>query len=67
MAKATIQFEKEDIEYLEKKVDRVSRPYIDSLAKGYDIDKALLYHIYDLGYETCKSDVKHGTVKENHD
>ena len=51
MAKATIEFEKEDIEYYKENTPYEMQVYLSALSKGYGIDETLLYHVFSIG--TC--------------
>lgn len=63
MIKCTIEFSESEVEYYTDKTPFVIQTYLSAIANGYDIDKTLLYHIYDIGYNLCLFDLKR---KENH-
>ncbi len=51
MMNITIQFEKEDIEYFDKRIPLEMQTYLNALAKGYDIDQNILYHVFVFGMD----------------
>lgn len=51
MMNITIQFEKEDTEYFDKRIPLEVQTYLNALSKGYDIDLNILYHIFVFGMD----------------
>ena len=58
MIKCTIEFSESEVEYYKDKTPFVIQTYLSAIANGYDIDKTLLHHIYDIGYNLCLFNLK---------